>query len=275
MISGTSNLKNLKITFSDMRLSTFCLYLGIACTLGLFACKGKKTVVEGKGKKDWESTLERVRETRPVFNTLTLTGKGSTSIPASDVDMTFSYRINIMRDSLIWMRISKFGIEAARALITKDSVYILDRLNQTLRVANYAPAEKLTGFEVDYGILEDLLLGNFHPIPVLLDVSGEARNPLVVYGEQAETRFSYTLDPLLLRLIRMEAVSVMKNLHSEILYGDFMEEVHMKIPKKGSITVSQPEKVSLTFDHNRVYVNPDNFSVGFSVPEGYTRKAYP
>ena len=36
-----------------------------------------------------------------------------------------------IRDSLMWMNVKKFGLEAARVLVTKDSVFVLNRLEKT------------------------------------------------------------------------------------------------------------------------------------------------
>ncbi len=74
---------------------------------------------------------------------------------------TFRGQIRMRRDSAIWVSFSPaLGIEMARLLITNDSVKFLNRINKTYFAGNYEVVNRFLGTNVDYDILQSILLGN-------------------------------------------------------------------------------------------------------------------
>ncbi len=81
----------------------------------------------------------------------------------ADIDSTFNsftVSLRIKKDSLIWMSISKLGIEGARLLITKDSVKFMNRVNNTYFKDDFSYFSTLLNAEIDYDDLQSLLTGN-------------------------------------------------------------------------------------------------------------------
>jgi hypothetical protein len=69
--------------------------------------------------------------------------------------------IRVRRDSAIWVSIRPLlGIEMIRALITPDSIRILNLLKKTLMVRSTDSMQQLLHLPVGYRALEDLLVGN-------------------------------------------------------------------------------------------------------------------
>lgn len=69
--------------------------------------------------------------------------------------------IRIRRDSLIWMSVTPgLGIEAMRAKITKDSVYIINYLEKTYKVYDFNYVNNLLNMELNYDVLQSLIVGN-------------------------------------------------------------------------------------------------------------------
>jgi len=73
---------------------------------------------------------------------------------------SFTIALRIKKDSIIWMSISKLGIEGARVLITKDSVKFFNGLEKKYFKGDFAYISKLLNTELDYEILQSLLIGN-------------------------------------------------------------------------------------------------------------------
>ena len=63
------------------------------------------------------------------------------------------------KDSIIYLTLSKLGIEGMRAVITVDSVIFLNHLTSTYYSGNYSLVENLLGFKVDFQILQSIFLG--------------------------------------------------------------------------------------------------------------------
>ncbi len=70
-------------------------------------------------------------------------------------------QMRIQSDSLIWLSFTPaLGIEAARLLLTNDSVKFINRLNKTYFASKYSLLDSLLNTTIEYSILQSMLLGN-------------------------------------------------------------------------------------------------------------------
>ena len=69
--------------------------------------------------------------------------------------------IRIRKDSLIWFNLSgSLGIQGMRGVLTKDSIKVLDRLNKEFYQYTYENLSERFNFELNYDLLEAMILGN-------------------------------------------------------------------------------------------------------------------
>ena len=73
---------------------------------------------------------------------------------------SFSISLRVKRDSLIWMSISKLGIEGARVLISKDSVKFFNRMENKYFKGDFTYISRLLNTPLDFEMLQSLLVGN-------------------------------------------------------------------------------------------------------------------
>lgn len=73
---------------------------------------------------------------------------------------TFKTSVRIRRDSLIWLSIMKGPIPVAKAMITKDSIKAVVTINKQYLEKDYDFLKEKFGMELDYYMLQELLLGN-------------------------------------------------------------------------------------------------------------------
>ena len=253
-------------------VSVFSVLL-IFLVLGTSGCKGLRNLTgRNNQERSWQTMLRKAETDRIKYETMSMSGKVNIHMPEGAMgDLSASYQIFLKKDSLILIRIRKV-IEVARVLITPDSIFIRDNINRTLMVSDYSLAEQQTGFEADIQLLQDLLIGNFHPIPETL--TGEPMDSETVQsfkGTKAGTDFTYDITLPNLKLTRIETNNPTKNQHTEILYKDFEEGGGTLIPQATKINVSAPEILSLDFQHKKVETNPSRASFKFSVPGSYER----
>ena len=81
---------------------------------------------------------------------------------------TFALNVRLAKDSVIWMSISPaLGVEAARILLTPDSVQVLSKLPGARFVfqGNYTMLEKAIQAPVSFALVQNLILGQ----PLMLD----------------------------------------------------------------------------------------------------------
>src|SRR4051812_1079585 len=82
-------------------------------------------------------------------------------VDADDKKYNVNANLRMYRDSAIWISVNAvFGIEGLRALITKDSVKILDKQNKVYTARSIEYLQEVSALPVDLSTLQDLLIGN-------------------------------------------------------------------------------------------------------------------
>jgi hypothetical protein len=73
---------------------------------------------------------------------------------------SFSITLRMKRDSIIWLSISKLGIEGMRLLITKDTVKLINKISNKYFIGDFSYISKVLNSEMDFEIVQSLLIGN-------------------------------------------------------------------------------------------------------------------
>jgi hypothetical protein len=131
----------------------------------LASCKTQKKIANDNSKcfldyKNSKTLTSNLKSNE--FNFEKLNAKINVESTIDSSVNSFSISLRIKKDSLIWMSISKLGIEGARVLITKDSVKFTTRIpGQTNKYfkGNYTYISKLLNTDLDYEMLQSLLIG--------------------------------------------------------------------------------------------------------------------
>ncbi len=70
-------------------------------------------------------------------------------------------QLRIKKDSITWISFSPaLGIEAARVVMTNDSVKFINRLNKTYFTGEYMLLGNILNTTIDYSILQSMIIGN-------------------------------------------------------------------------------------------------------------------
>lgn len=86
---------------------------------------------------------------------------------------SFKAHVRAVRDSAVWLSITPaLGIEVARALVTRDSVMLLDKLHDSYWVGDTAQAQARFGIQPGLKLLQEALLG----LPIGLDTEEKFRS---------------------------------------------------------------------------------------------------
>ena len=145
------------------------------CLLLSIGCKAKKQLVTIKpviadstriavkaAAAPAVSKLAAIKLAQLYFNTFNGKAKAKLNINGSTNDVTLNIRIK--RDQKIWVSVTAIaGIEVARALITPDSILLINRLQSLYIRQPFSFVYKFTGNRVNYKTVETLLTGNAMP----------------------------------------------------------------------------------------------------------------
>lgn len=140
-----------------------CLFAVSVFVLLCASCKNQKKITLNNGKcildfKNARTLTANLKAKEFKFNKLN--AKLSVDAVIDSTNNSFTVSLRMKKDSIIWMSISKLGIEGARVIITKDSVKFLNRLKSQYFKGDYAYISKLLNTELDFEMLQSLLVGN-------------------------------------------------------------------------------------------------------------------
>ena len=183
--------------------------------------------------------------------------------------------VRIIKDSAIWISLSLpiLNLEVYRALITKDSVILLNKQKKEVQYRSLDYLQEVTEIPFDYYTMQDLLIGN----PVFIDSN-------IVYYKKTEDRILFSMvgrffknlvtlsaDNNLLMHSKLDDVDITRNRTADLTYGDYENKPGFNFSTYREITVSEKNKLDIQLNFKQYEFNKE-LSVSFNIPKNYTRK---
>jgi len=241
------------------------------------ACKSKKAVVATtpvvkaapivSDKK--EANVKLLRSKNINFNTLSMKGKANLRLPGNENTVTVNVRMQ--RDQKIWMSITALlGIEVARAVITPDSIMVLNKLQNTYVRQPFSYIYRYTSRQVTFKMLQDVLTGNtintlFNPTSILEQNEQGLWN---LKGNEGTLGFNLNFNALQkpgqLNLNDSKAAQALK-----VNYGHYQKVNEFMMPAQIAInSMSGNKRVDIDFDFSKIESNVQ-VDFPFKVPKSY------
>jgi hypothetical protein len=241
-----------------------------------FACKSKKAIVAAPAAVKTDSvavnknveTIKLLRSKNIVFNTLSMKGKADLNMAGNNNSVTVNVRIQ--RDQKIWMSITAImGIEVARAVITPDSIMVLNRLQSTYIRKPFSYVYRYTSKQVTFQMLQDILTGN--TINTLLKPEAKLEMNQGVWnlsGTQASLGYNVLFNTFQkssqVNLNDVKAAQALK-----VVYGSYQKVNEYLFPTTiGINSMSGTRRVNLNFDFSKVESNVP-VDMSFTVPKRF------
>ncbi len=106
-----------------------------------------------------KAIIEQMRKSQFEFETMS--AKLAVNAKTATENRAFKVNLRVQSDSAIWLSITPaLGIEAARAIVSEDSLKFIDKLADKYYLGNYMALDSLFGYDAQYSFLENLLAGN-------------------------------------------------------------------------------------------------------------------
>ena len=104
-----------------------------------------------------QTLLKLLKNNEPVFKELA--AKLKTKVSSPELNQSFTTNIRWKKGEKIWLSMSIIGIEGARVLITRDSIKIMDKINERYILKPLSFIKEKTFVELSFSDIENLLLG--------------------------------------------------------------------------------------------------------------------
>jgi hypothetical protein len=194
-------------------------------------------------------------------------------------DLKTNAHLRMRKDSIIWISINAAaGFEAARCLIKPDSIHILDRMKNEYIVMDYKSLSEKFGIELNYGIIQNMLLGNpIFPKSENDEVIQSDTNYCVFKQSKGDVALTNYVTVFNSKLGQAEALKGKASLIIKYLnfvpLGSYSfaskNEISLLIPKENdSIT----ESTTIEIDHNKTELSDKELNFPFNIPPKFTRR---
>ena len=209
-----------------------------------------------------------------------LLAKSKVSFKSKEQDINnANVNLRIDKDSLIWLSVSGVGVEVARALITKDSVVIMDRIHREFSVYNYQELSQRFNFNLSFGLIQSLLIGN---LPLPREPAQRVKNEkdyLLLRQHEGKVLVENYIGEENRKLKKLLVVEQPTKNSLTLDYEDFTVLNNFLFPYTSLVTVDykskndgQPYQTVLRIRHNKVELTDKNPGFPFSIPPKYQRR---
>jgi len=145
-----------------MRVFKYLVF--IVLLLSIFSCRSTKDVFKVESSIPPISKRKLYKKVKDSTLQYTALRLKKVKISIIDEGKTNSYKgsIRIIKDSSIWISMNAaLGIEAARFLLTKDSVFYIDRYHKEYFKGGYEFFSDKLGVEINYKLIQGFLTSEF------------------------------------------------------------------------------------------------------------------
>lgn len=256
----------MKIARINFWPNSILLLLIIVC-----ACKSsKKTTIGNLTIKPAAELNHAIKGQHKSYDWLSIKARLKYVDPYQSIGGTL--HIKAKKDSLIWLRVTKFGFEGARVRIMPNSIEVINRVDKTYQKRTLSSIQNEYGIDLTFKDIEDLLVGNqiYQDLPYqsALDSSG-----YILSTSTYPLGISYHLRPLDLFIDQMHLIQHNQGSISATFddYEDYSDN-GWNLSKKRSYRTEEKngEIKSIDLKISSVQLNsPTN--IIFSIPNHYER----
>ncbi len=257
----------------------------ICCVSALISCKAHKQLIVNQPARQ-PQVANPVTQTPPVinakainnailanqavFNTFSGKAKARLDIDGSSNDVTLN--IHIQRDKRIWVSVTAtvlVQIEVARALITPDSILIINKLQGVYMKKPFSYIYQYAGNQVDFKAVQALLVGNALP-QTLTDNSTVTADSgsTILTGNQQDMLYRVLVTGN--RVRQTDLSNAPANLMLQVSNNDFTQVDNRSLPSQINIVSSAgTKKINASLHYNSAEFDKI-LEYPFNIPGSYT-----
>ena len=273
----------------------YILFIAVA-VLAIFSCKPVKKVQilqTAIAKKDTATTvlvkevpkvdsaiivkniLDKTVNNRIVFTTFD--AKVKVDYESAEDSKKFTAYFQMKKDSMIIIKLSgtflgmsKVGAEVK---ITKDSVVILNRIDETVEYQTISYLQDVTKIPFDFYTLQDVIIGN----PVFLNnnivsyKNGSTQLSVLMIG--SIFKHLLTLDNRDYKVLhsKLDDIDIMRNRSCDISFGTYVPLNGFQFATYRKISVAEKSELDVFLDFKEYSIN-EPLKYSFSIPKKYAIK---
>ncbi len=282
-----SFIKTLKVnTIKKMGVSPVMLIFLIMIALAVSSCSVTKKVSAKRNLKKYGFEYLKLNMEKNEFTFHDLSAKLSLTYKNEKSSTHLRGQLRMREDSILWISFSPaMGIEAARLILTQDSIKFINRLNKTYFLGEYEMLDTLINTTIDYIIVQSMILANELPYYKLDHYSVKADDNMYLLTMEKKRKVKRSikkgksptniiiekvwLDPVNFRMRRVEMYEMGNDKKKLVVqYDDYGETEGKMFPYKIKIFVFADNDIVIDVNYNKVRLD-ETLSFPFRIPSKY------
>ncbi|WP_242916096.1 DUF4292 domain-containing protein [Pontibacter liquoris] len=241
----------------------------LSCLLAVLLLAGCKKEAVPTTAATTTETVGNVTVSNLDFNYLT--AKSQISLDDKNEKLSSGISLRIKKDSVIWVSVQPgLGIEAARLMLTQDSVFVMNRLKKEYIATDYAYLRNRFLVDMNFEVLQALLLGNYQPQGTEKVMT--AQDQQHVQQMRENLLFDYFIGRQNSKLQQLNVQDTNTGNTITVKYDSFRELGSVPFAYGLAAQVLQQGETSFyTLNHTKVTVTDEALSFPFSIPGDYKR----
>jgi hypothetical protein len=276
MINFKHNVNNSKSLI--ILICLFSLFFSSCTTI-------RKTLREPLKERGADYLFENLKRNEVKYKWLS--AKFSAVIDYEGKKNSFNGILRVRNDSAIWISITPaLGIEAARLLISNDSIKLINRFNKTYIKGDYDFINTILNTGFDFDMIESLLTGNdfaYYDIDKFKAKIDNGEYKLTTVNRQKIKRYvrrsrEFTrillqdiwLNPDNFKITRTSINEIKENRKLDVEYSGFTKIGNQVFPEKIEFKLADKNPIRFTVKYSKItFGEPQSFP--FRIPEGYEK----
>ncbi|MBC7921220.1 MAG: DUF4292 domain-containing protein [Ferruginibacter sp.] len=239
-----------------------------------FACK-RTPVVTNPSTSLPEATSDSLLVPINEVDFQYFSSKSKINYQEENEEQSATVSIRMKKDSLIWLLVNKVGIEGFRALITRDSVYVIDRLRKDSYVKDFKSLSDQFKFTINFNVMQSLVLGNL-PFQPAHRRGVKKGNQYVLKHNEGNLSVTYFIRVDNEKLEEVRLTDRGTNNALTLTYANFGPLDRYVFPNANAVNLKydanqQNRNVLISIETNKAELTREELKFPFNVPKRYEK----
>jgi hypothetical protein len=255
---------------STLVVSFLIAATGCASKKKLISEPAQAVVVTPPAVNTKAETINSINSAQTVFHTFSVRAKADLTIDNNKNDVTMHIRIK--KDEAIWISVTALaGLEVGRALITPDSIKVINRIESVYIKKPFSYVHEFTNRQINFKTLQSLFTGN--AIAELVTEKADITTAPVLQLAGILEGLSYTMlftDSRKLSQLHLRDNEAGREL--KVNYSDFANVAGRQVPQQVSISSRAAKKqIGVDLKYNKIDIDVP-VDMPFTVSKRFTVK---
>ncbi len=217
-------------------------------------------------------TLQKIKANYIDYSTFSAKVKVEYDAEGQNVPDLTAY-IRMKKDSLIWINVEKLLFNVARILITKDSFFIINKIDKYTVSRPLSYLEESTQIPFDFQTIQNLIIGN--PVYFGEKISSFKKNEtttsILYIGDLFKHLITIDNSKYAALFSKLDDKDITRNRTCDLTYGDYELKDGKQFSRDRTIVISEKSKTQIDLRFKQFQFN-ETLNYPFTLPPSYKKK---